>query len=144
MFNKILASSKIIQFIFGVFVGAFMGGLIGTIMHQQTFGVTAGAFMGLGLGVADRIFKVESNPFIAEIEAMMPGSNCGQCGFPGCRPYATAIAGGLTVAGKLADPSTPLPPKGTKVVLHGRITTFRMTPVGARLDLEAVTFMIEK
>lgn len=51
MFNKILASSKIIQFIFGVFVGAFMGGLIGTIMHQQTFGVTAGAFMGMGLGV---------------------------------------------------------------------------------------------
>lgn len=57
---------------------------------------------------------------------------------------ATAIAGGLTVAGKLADPSTPLPPKGARVVLHGKITTFRMTPVGARLDLEAVTFMIEK
>ncbi|HQV68495.1 MAG TPA: hypothetical protein PLJ62_08105 [Thermoflexales bacterium] len=51
MFNKILASSKIIQFIFGVCVGAFMGGLIGTIMRQQTFGVVAGALMGMGLGI---------------------------------------------------------------------------------------------
>jgi F0F1-type ATP synthase assembly protein I len=51
MFNKILASSKIIQFFFGVFVGAFMGGLIGTIMRQQMFGITAGALMGMGLGI---------------------------------------------------------------------------------------------
>ncbi len=53
-----------------------------------------GLALGLGLGVADRIFKVESNPFIAEIEAMMPGSNCGQCGFPGCSGAAKAIAEG--------------------------------------------------
>lgn len=51
MFNKILASSKIVQFIFGVCVGAFMGGLIGTIMRQQIFGIVAGALMGMGLGI---------------------------------------------------------------------------------------------
>ena len=50
--------------------------------------------LGLILGVADRIFAVESNPFIAEVEAMMPGSNCGQCGFPGCAGAAKAIVSG--------------------------------------------------
>lgn len=53
-----------------------------------------GLVLGLGLGVADRIFKVDTNPFIAEVESMMPGSNCGQCGFPGCAAAARAIAGG--------------------------------------------------
>jgi electron transport complex protein RnfB len=47
--------------------------------------------LGFMLGFADRIFAVESNPFLAEIEAMMPGSNCGQCGFPGCAGAAKAI-----------------------------------------------------
>lgn len=51
MFNRILASSKVVQFIFGVFVGAFMGGLIGTIMRQQVFGIVTGALMGMGLGL---------------------------------------------------------------------------------------------
>jgi electron transport complex protein RnfB len=50
------------------------------------------AALGIILGVADRIFAVEVNPFIAEVEAMMPGSNCGQCGFPGCAGAARAIA----------------------------------------------------
>jgi electron transport complex protein RnfB len=58
-----------------------------------------GLVLGLGLGVADRIFKVETNPFIAEVESMMPGSNCGQCGFPGCAAAARAIVEGeATVA----------------------------------------------
>jgi len=50
-----------------------------------------GIILGLGLGIADRIFKVESNPLIDSVTAMMPGSNCGQCGFPGCVGAATAI-----------------------------------------------------
>ena len=55
----------------------------------------AGLLLGSGLGVAARKFAVEDdNPLLGQIEALMPGSQCGQCGFPGCRPYATAIAGG--------------------------------------------------
>lgn len=53
-----------------------------------------GMALGLVLGIADRIFAVEGNPFIAEIEAMMPGSQCGQCGYPGCSGAAKAIAEG--------------------------------------------------
>lgn len=52
--------------------------------------------MGLGylLGAASRRFKVEENPLIDEIEALMPGSQCGQCGYPGCRPAAEALVAG--------------------------------------------------
>ena len=53
-----------------------------------------GIGFGLMLGFASRYFAVEGNPMVAELEAMMPGSNCGQCGFPGCAGAATAIAEG--------------------------------------------------
>ena len=58
-----------------------------------------GAVLGLGLGVAARKFAVEGDPLIDEIEAMMPGSNCGQCGMAGCPAAARAIAeGSVSVA----------------------------------------------
>jgi len=51
-----------------------------------------GAVLGLGLGLAARKFAVAVDPLIGELEALMPGSNCGQCGFPGCAGAARAIA----------------------------------------------------
>ena len=51
-----------------------------------------GAVLGLGLGVAARRFAVDTDPLIGDIEAMLPGSNCGQCGQPGCAGAARAIA----------------------------------------------------
>lgn len=53
-----------------------------------------GVSLGLLLGIADKVFAVEGNPLADEIAAMMPGSQCGQCGFPGCKPAAQAIAEG--------------------------------------------------
>lgn len=53
-----------------------------------------GTFLGLILGFASRYLRVESDPLVVEIEAMMPGSQCGQCGFPGCTPAAAAVASG--------------------------------------------------
>lgn len=35
-------------------------------------------------------FKVEENPLIDEVEACLPGANCGGCGFAGCRALAEA------------------------------------------------------
>lgn len=65
-------------------------------------------------------------------------------GSPTVNMVDPGITGGLTVAGKLADPEAPLPPKGAKIVMRGRIMTYRVTPIGARLDLDSVTFMIQK
>lgn len=37
---------------------------------------------------------MRENPLIAEIDAILPQTQCRQCGFPGCEPYAAAIAKG--------------------------------------------------
>jgi electron transport complex protein RnfB len=52
------------------------------------------ALFGLILGYSARRFRVEGDPLADEIDALLPQTQCGQCGFPGCRPYAEAIARG--------------------------------------------------
>ncbi|MEJ2509407.1 MAG: electron transport complex subunit RsxB [Gammaproteobacteria bacterium] len=49
---------------------------------------------GLLLGFAAVRFKVEADPVVDQIDAILPQTQCGQCGYPGCRPYAEAIASG--------------------------------------------------
>ncbi|EAQ30910.1 MULTISPECIES: electron transport complex subunit RsxB [Idiomarina] len=49
---------------------------------------------GLILGFAAIKFKVESDPIVDQIDEILPQTQCGQCGYPGCRPYAEAIANG--------------------------------------------------
>ncbi|HES75564.1 MAG TPA: electron transport complex subunit RsxB [bacterium] len=50
--------------------------------------------LGLLLGFAGQAFKVEGDPLADKIDALLPQTQCGQCGYPGCRPYAEAIARG--------------------------------------------------
>ncbi|MDX1536187.1 electron transport complex subunit RsxB [Arsukibacterium sp.] len=50
-------------------------------------------FGGL-LGFAAVRFKVQSDPLVEQIDDILPQTQCGQCGYPGCRPYAEAIANG--------------------------------------------------
>lgn len=49
---------------------------------------------GLLLGFAAVRFKVEGDPLVDQIDAILPQTQCGQCTYPGCRPYAEAIANG--------------------------------------------------
>ncbi len=49
---------------------------------------------GAILGFAAIRFKVEGNPVVDELDALLPQTQCGQCSYPGCRPYAEAIAQG--------------------------------------------------
>jgi electron transport complex protein RnfB len=49
---------------------------------------------GLSLGYAAIRFRVEGDPLVDKIDALLPQTQCGQCGYPGCRPYAAAIANG--------------------------------------------------
>ena len=50
--------------------------------------------LGAALGYASIKFKVEGDPLVEKIEAILPQTQCGQCGFPGCKPYAEAISRG--------------------------------------------------
>lgn len=53
-----------------------------------------GLALGLVLGYADRVFAVGGDSLAGEIAALMPGTNCGQCGYPGCAGAASAIVSG--------------------------------------------------
>jgi len=50
--------------------------------------------LGAALGYAAVRFKVEGDPLVEKIDAILPQTQCGQCGYPGCKPYAQAIAKG--------------------------------------------------
>ena len=53
-----------------------------------------GVVIGIILGIAGEKFKVEVDPREEAIGGVLPGSNCGGCGFPGCGGLAAAIAKG--------------------------------------------------
>ncbi|WP_318369422.1 electron transport complex subunit RsxB [Enterobacter sp.] len=50
-----------------------------------------GLIFGVILGYASRRFAVEDDPVVERIDELLPQSQCGQCGYPGCRPYAEAV-----------------------------------------------------
>ena len=56
-------------------------------------GILSLAFGAL-LGFASVKFKVEGNPVVDQVNNLLPQTQCGQCGYPGCKPYAEAIAEG--------------------------------------------------
>jgi len=52
------------------------------------------------LVLANRFLHVDEDPRIDVVEEMLPHSNCGACGFPGCRPFAEALVVGDAPPGK--------------------------------------------
>ena len=62
--------------------------MLSAILVFTVLGISFGAL----LGIASVVFKVQGDPLIDKIDAILPQTQCGQCGYPGCRPYATAIA----------------------------------------------------
>lgn len=49
---------------------------------------------GIILGFAAVKFHVEADPIVDQLDALLPQTQCGQCGYPGCKPYAEALAKG--------------------------------------------------
>ncbi len=52
------------------------------------------SLLGLFLGAAARKYRVADNPLVDKVDALLPQTQCAQCGYPGCRPYARAIISG--------------------------------------------------
>lgn len=50
-----------------------------------------GLLLGLGLAIAAKVFYVKVDTRVEDITAILPGANCGACGFPGCAGFAEAI-----------------------------------------------------
>jgi Na+-translocating ferredoxin:NAD+ oxidoreductase subunit B len=62
--------------------------LLNPILALLGLALVLGAF----LGFAAIYFKVDADPVVERINALLPQTQCGQCGYPGCKPYAQAIA----------------------------------------------------
>lgn len=73
-----------------------------------------GLLLGILLAIASRIFAVEKDERAEAITEVLPGANCGSCGFAGCSAYAAAISsegarinacspGGQNVANAIAE-----------------------------------------
>lgn len=56
-------------------------------------------FFAVLLAVAYRYLRVEEDPRIEQVEAMLPGTNCGACGEPGCRALAEKLVGAKLAPG---------------------------------------------
>ena len=53
-----------------------------------------GLFFGFLIAMANKKFYVWEDPRIGEVEELLPNSNCGACGQPGCRAFAEAVVDG--------------------------------------------------
>lgn len=60
--------------------------------------VGIGLFFGTVLAIAQRFLKVEEDPRIEGTNELLPGTNCGACGQPGCLPFAEKLVTGEVVA----------------------------------------------
>ncbi len=50
--------------------------------------------LATGLGIASRVFSVEKDERVEQIEDILPGANCGGCGYAGCSSFAEAVVKG--------------------------------------------------
>lgn len=83
--------------------------------------IVLGAVLGLLLGVAGLFFHVELDTRVEQITAMLPGLNCGACGFPGCEGLANALVSGEAKSPTQCKPST--------AAHRDRITAFMETGI---------------
>jgi RnfABCDGE-type electron transport complex B subunit len=83
------------------------------ILYAVVSMLVLGVLFGLGLVLAARAFRLEEDPRVQEALDLLPGINCGGCGYAGCQAYAEAVvegekvtlctAGGPEVAEMLAE-----------------------------------------
>lgn len=62
-----------------------------------------GLIFGLVLAAASKLFYVETDPRLDQLNECLPGANCGGCGYAGCSGYAEAVLNGEAPIGKCAS-----------------------------------------
>ncbi len=53
-----------------------------------------GALFGAGLAYASKVFSVKVDPKVEKVLELLPGANCGACGYAGCNAFAMVLAEG--------------------------------------------------
>jgi len=67
--------------------------------------VAIGLLMGLIIGIVSKFFAVAHDPRLEELAELLPGSNCGACGFAGCADFARALNEGRANPGQCPSSS---------------------------------------
>lgn len=88
----------------------------------KTIAITVAVLGGLGLAfglilaLSSKIFSVKEDPRKELLMELMPGANCGACGFAGCSAYADAVIDGTTVVGACPVGGTALAEKMASIM----------------------------
>lgn len=91
---------------------------------------------GAILGFASIKFKVEGNPIVGQINDLLPQTQCGQCGYPGCKPYAEAISDGEEI--------NRCPPGGEATVQNlADLLDVEATPLDAEVRVPSYAYIRE-
>ena len=82
------------------------------------FGVLSvlGLLLGLGLSYAEKKLAVKKDERLEKLEEIMPGANCGGCGFAGCSAYAEAVNNGTALPGLCQPGGDALSRKMSEIV----------------------------
>lgn len=90
--------------------------------------VTAiGLIAGIGLAVASIVMAVPKDEKAEAVEAVLPGANCGACGFSGCAGYAQALAKGEAKAGLCSPGGAEAAAAVAEILGTGAVTVERKT-----------------
>ena len=68
-------------------------------MLSLIFMISLGVFFAILLIIADKAFYVKEDPRLEKVLSILPGVNCGACGFPSCEAYAKGMCDGETAPG---------------------------------------------
>ena len=62
------------------------------VLVTALFSLGLAFILGLALGFFKEFFAVKEAPLTGQLRSILPGANCGACGFPGCEAYAISVA----------------------------------------------------
>lgn len=112
-------------------LGDFFGSnnMDATFINSILFLGGAGFLFGAGLGYVAKKFATPINPTEEAIIKILPGANCGACGYPGCASYAEALAADLAPPGKCSVVSPEVNKEITRLVGKELVDSSRKTAV---------------
>lgn len=107
-----------------------------------------GLILGIGLSIADKKLQVVKDEKLVELESIMPGANCGGCGYAGCSAYAEAVYNGTAEPGLCSPGGAALAEKmgrilGVEVSLKERMVAYvfckgNMENTGVEFDYKGI------
>lgn len=74
------------------------------VVYGLVFLAALGIVFGIALAIVAARFVVKTDPRVEKVRDVLPGANCGACGFAGCMGYAEAVVGNPDVAVNLCAP----------------------------------------